>query len=277
MAYIINKLCEHGYEAFAVGGCVRDAIMGRTPHDWDITTSAMPEEVKSIFKRTIDTGIKHGTVTIMLDRIGYEVTTYRIDGEYKDGRHPNQVMFTRSLTEDLKRRDFTINAMAYNDSVGVVDEFGGISDLQNGVIRCVGNAIDRFSEDALRILRAVRFAAQLNFKIEQSTYEAIKVLKNNLTLISRERIQTELAKLITSNHPEKIMDIYELGLAKHLFDKTLLCDSSDGKIYKDVATIMNNLKPHSYLRYAALLTYENNVEEVLRALKLDNRTIKTFI
>ena len=275
VAYIIDKLCEHGYEAFAVGGCVRDAVMGRTPHDWDITTSAMPEEVKAIFKRTIDTGIKHGTVTIMLDKVGYEVTTYRIDGEYKDGRHPDAVLFTRNLTEDLKRRDFTINAMAYNDTVGIVDEFGGIEDLKNGVIRCVGKAVDRFSEDALRILRAVRFAAQLNFSIEKNTYEAIRELSRNLKLISRERIQTELVKLITSNHPEKIQDIYELGLAKYLFDNTLLSESTDDSLYVRVSEIMNNSKTHSYLRYAGLLTFESNVQEVLRALKLDNKTIKT--
>ena len=144
--YIIGQLYEAGFEAFAVGGCVRDSILGRAPQDWDITTSASPEQIKSIFKRTIDTGIMHGTVTVMLDHIGYEVTTYRIDGEYEDSRHPKEVTFTSNLIEDLKRRDFTINAMAYNDRQGLVDVFEGEQDLDRGIIRCVGNPMDRFGE-----------------------------------------------------------------------------------------------------------------------------------
>ena len=160
---IIEVLENAGFEAFAVGGCVRDAVLGRIPADWDITTSAMPEEVKALFSRTIDTGIQHGTVTVMKDHVGYEVTTYRIDGEYEDARHPKEVSFTSNLVEDLKRRDFTINAMAYNDRAGLVDEFDGIGDLEKGVIRCVGEPKDRFGEDALRMLRAVRFSAQLGF------------------------------------------------------------------------------------------------------------------
>ena len=150
---IIRTLNSHGYEAFAVGGCVRDTLLGRTPGDWDITTSARPEQVKALFRRTIDTGIQHGTVTIMLDRTGYEVTTYRIDGEYEDGRHPKQVEFTSDLLEDLRRRDFTINAMAYSHETGIVDAFDGMADLKAHRIRCVGNAMERFTEDALRILR----------------------------------------------------------------------------------------------------------------------------
>ena len=139
---IIEVLENSGFEAFAVGGCVRDAVLGRIPADWDITTSAMPEEVKALFSRTIDTGIQHGTVTVMKDHVGYEVTTYRIDGEYEDARHPKEVSFTSNLVEDLKRRDFTINAMAYNDRAGLVDEFDGIGDLEKGVIRCVGEPKD---------------------------------------------------------------------------------------------------------------------------------------
>ena len=153
--YIIGKLNQNGYEAFAVGGCVRDTLLGRTPGDWDITTSARPEQVKALFRRTIDTGIQHGTVTVMLERTGYEVTTYRIDGEYEDGRHPRQVEFTSDLLEDLKRRDFTINAMAYSHETGIVDAFGGMEDLEKRVIRCVGEPMERFEEDALRILRAL--------------------------------------------------------------------------------------------------------------------------
>ena len=177
---IIKQLNHCGYEACAVGGCVRDSLLGREPGDWDITTSAHPEQVKAVFRRTIDTGIAHGTVTVMIDKTGYEVTTYRIDGEYEDGRHPKEVEFTPDLIQDLKRRDFTINAMAYSPETGIVDAFGGMEDLKAGIIRCVGNPIDRFTEDALRILRAVRFSAQLGFEIEAETYEAIKTMVPNL-------------------------------------------------------------------------------------------------
>ena len=155
--YIISQLEAAGFEAYAVGGCVRDSLLGREPDDWDVTTSAKPLQVKEVFRHTIDTGIQHGTVTVMLDHEGFEVTTYRIDGEYEDSRHPKEVIFTANLVEDLKRRDFTINAMAYNDRSGIVDAFGGMEDLDKGVIRCVGEARERFREDALRMLRAVRF------------------------------------------------------------------------------------------------------------------------
>ena len=154
---IIKVLQEHGYEAYAVGGCVRDSALGRKPEDWDITTSATPEETKALFHRTFDTGIEHGTVTVLLDHEGFEVTTYRVDGDYEDNRHPKEVTFTRNLREDLLRRDFTINAMAYNEKDGLVDVFGGMHDLEAGVIRCVGNARQRFSEDALRIRYFFRF------------------------------------------------------------------------------------------------------------------------
>ena len=211
-AEIIKALSSHGYEAYAVGGCVRDSILGKTPSDWDITTSARPEQVKALFAKTIDTGIKHGTVTVMMDKTGYEVTTYRIDGLYEDHRRPNDVTFTTSLREDLMRRDFTINAMAYNDTDGLIDLFGGMDDLQNRVIRCVGNARDRFEEDALRMLRAVRFAGQLHFRIESSTREAIIACHNNLKDVSAERIQMELLKLLISDHPEVFREAYATGL-----------------------------------------------------------------
>ena len=175
--FIIQTLNAHGYEGYAVGGCVRDTMLGRTPQDWDITTSAKPEEVKALFAHTIDTGIQHGTVTVMLDHVGYEITTYRIDGEYEDARHPKEVTFTSNLIEDLKRRDFTINAMAYNEEQGLVDAFDGVGDLKKGIIRCVGNPQERFTEDALRMLRAVRFAAQLGFAIENETKAAVKALE----------------------------------------------------------------------------------------------------
>lgn len=211
---IIHELNQNGYEAFAVGGCVRDSILGKLPQDWDITTSAKPHEVKRIFRRTIDTGIEHGTVTVMLGKEGFEVTTYRVDGEYEDNRHPKQVSFTANLTEDLARRDFTINAMAYNPDCGLVDVFGGLEDLRRKVIRCVGTAAERFDEDALRILRAIRFSAQLGFDIEKNTREAMTKKARHLQNISAERIQAELIKLLTSEHPEKLHEAYELGITE---------------------------------------------------------------
>ena len=220
---IIETLRAAGYEAFAVGGCVRDCILGRTPNDWDITTSARPEETKRLFPRTIDTGIKHGTVTVMLDKEGFEVTTYRIDGDYEDSRHPKEVTFTANLEEDLKRRDFTINAMAYNEQSGLVDIFGGIRDIEEGVIRCVGNAEERFTEDALRMLRAVRFSAQLGYRIEEDTKRAIHKLASNLKLISAERIQAELVKLVTSVHPDYLRTAYETGITEQILPEFDLC------------------------------------------------------
>lgn len=209
---IIEILEANGYEAYAVGGCVRDTLLLREPGDWDVTTSAKPEEVKKLFSHTIDTGIEHGTVTIMMNHVGYEVTTYRIDGEYEDARHPKEVTFTANLVEDLKRRDFTINAMAYNESSGLVDEFDGLGDLEKGIIRCVGDPMERFSEDALRMLRAVRFAAQLGFSIEENTKAAIHKLAPTIAKVSVERIAVELVKILASNHPEELRTAYELGL-----------------------------------------------------------------
>lgn len=212
--YIISQLEQAGFEAYAVGGCVRDCLLGRQPSDWDVTTSAKPLQIKEAFRHTIDTGIQHGTVTVMLDREGFEVTTYRIDGEYEDSRHPREVIFTANLVEDLKRRDFTINAFAYNDKSGIVDAFSGIKDLQEGVIRCVGEAKERFGEDALRILRAVRFSAQLGFTIADETKAAIVSLAPNLRQISAERIQAELVKLLMSDHPDSMRDACALGITK---------------------------------------------------------------
>lgn len=216
---IISTLQQAGYEAYAVGGCIRDSLLGRIPDDWDITTQAKPEQVKKLFRRTIDTGIQHGTVTVLMKSESgqsnwetYEITTYRIDGEYEDSRHPNKVEFTDNLLEDLKRRDFTINAMAYNEEVGIVDAFGGMEDLKNGIIRAVGNPMERFTEDALRMMRAVRFSAQLGYEIEDQTKNAIKALAHTLRNISSERIQTELVKLVVSNHPERMRILYETGI-----------------------------------------------------------------
>lgn len=294
--YIIGKLNQNGYEAFAVGGCVRDTLLGRTPGDWDITTSARPEQVKALFRRTIDTGIQHGTVTVMLERTGYEVTTYRIDGEYEDGRHPRQVEFTSDLLEDLKRRDFTINAMAYSHETGIVDAFGGMEDLEKRVIRCVGEPMERFEEDALRILRAIRFSAQLDFSIEEKTREAITRIAPNLAKVSRERVQMELTKLLCSDHPEQIRQVYETGISRYVSEE-FSC------LPWEKAEISPALPKEKYVRWAAFLRCacpaeqdswqtdlscekaagKNFCEErekavraggkILRDLKLDNETI----
>lgn len=221
--YIIETIRNAGFEAYVVGGCVRDSILGREPEDWDITTSAKPEQVKKLFPRTIDTGIKHGTVTVMLDRESFEVTTYRIDGKYEDSRHPKEVTFTPNLKEDLRRRDFTINAMAYNDESGLVDIYGGLEDIERQIIRCVGDARERFREDALRIMRAIRFSAQLGYSIEEETKAAIRELAPTLEAISAERIQVELVKLLVSPHPDYLRDAYDMGVTKVILPEFDVC------------------------------------------------------
>ncbi len=215
VSYIIGTLEKAGHQAYAVGGCVRDVMLGRKPKDWDITTSAKPNEIKAQFKRTVDTGIKHGTVTVLIGGTGYEVTTYRIDGEYEDGRHPKSVEFTDKLSLDLMRRDFTINAMAYSDRRGLVDEFGGARDVKDGIIRCVGDARLRFGEDALRMLRAVRFSGQLGFKIEEETGRAITEMAQSIQKISAERIREELSKLVVSKNSGQIREAYRMGMSRY--------------------------------------------------------------
>ncbi len=214
---ILKTLQAGGFAAYAVGGCVRDSVLGREPDDWDITTSARPQEIKALFGRTVDTGLQHGTVTVMLQRESFEVTTYRIDGVYEDGRHPKAVTFTADLREDLRRRDFTINAMAYNEETGLVDLFGGLADLKAGVIRCVGDAAERFTEDALRMMRAVRFSAQLGFAIERETEAAIRALAPGIRQVSAERIQAELIKLVTAPHPDYLRTAWECGITAQIF------------------------------------------------------------
>lgn len=279
--HIIGVLMENGYEAYAVGGCVRDSILGRVPGDWDITTSALPMQVKGLFRRTVDTGIQHGTVTVMLGRNGYEVTTYRIDGKYEDSRHPESVEFTPKLEEDLKRRDFTINAMAYNDEHGIVDIFDGVGDLQRKIIRCVGNAHDRFDEDALRILRAVRFSAQLGFGIEENTARAAKELAVNLKRISSERIHTEFNKMLKSAHPDYFSVADAIGIMEIVLPEYHVMSAEDkafvGALAKECACLLPE-------RYAAMLFMSGGYSEegsadtakrVLKRLKLDNDTINT--
>ena len=210
--YIIDTLQSRGHEAFIVGGCVRDILMRRIPYDWDIATSALPHQIKSCFFHTYDTGIAHGTVTVVYDGKNYEITTYRVDGEYEDGRRPKSVSFTANLKDDLARRDFTMNALAWHPVCGLVDPYGGLNDIENHLIRGVGNAELRFREDALRMMRAVRFAAQLGFDISHETLAAIKHNAVCLRQISAERIRDELTKLLLSPHPEKVSLLLETGL-----------------------------------------------------------------
>ncbi len=302
--YIIDTIEAAGFEAYVVGGCVRDSILGRVPGDWDITTSAKPEQVKRLFRRTIDTGIQHGTVTVMMDKEGFEVTTYRIDGKYEDSRHPKEVTFTPNLEEDLKRRDFTINAMAYNESRGLIDIFGGMEDIEAGVIRCVGDAIQRFREDALRIMRAIRFSAQLGYTIEEHTAGAIRQLAPTLRNISAERIQVELVKLMTSKHPDYIRRAYELGVTAVVLPELDACMATEqnnphhmynvgehilhslvemgpdkagrlAMLFHDIGkarTLTTDEKGKDHFYHHARVSAEMT-REILRRLKFDNDTI----
>lgn len=209
-ALLISQLESHGHEAFIVGGCVRDGLLGRAPNDWDICTSASPEEMKRCFSnlRVIETGVKHGTLTVLAEGVPFEITTYRIDGEYSDGRHPDQVLFTSDLREDLSRRDFTINAMAWHPQTGLVDPFGGARDLKRGIIRCVGRPEKRFREDALRIMRAVRFVGQLGFRVDAETERALYQYCPLLDKIAAERMRMELDKLLCGAAAEKALRDY---------------------------------------------------------------------
>ena len=271
VARILRTLEKAGFEAYAVGGCVRDTLLDRQPGDWDITTSARPREVKALFRRTIDTGIQHGTVTVLMREenqqfTGYEVTTYRIDGEYLDGRHPREVIFTPSLHEDLARRDFTINAMAYNERAGIVDDFGGMEDLAAKQIRAVGNPAHRFQEDALRMLRAIRFSAQLDFGIEAETMAAVSALAPNLQKVSKERIATELTKLLLSKHPERLQLVFDTGLAPFV--------ATDFSKLSALPRLTGDVPAKKGLRWGMLLReLPADTKRILRELKMDNDTI----
>ncbi len=229
--FILETLKNNGHEAYIVGGCVRDSILNNIPKDWDITTKARPEEVIKLFDKVILTGVKHGTVTVLINSEGYEVTTYRMDGKYEDSRHPKQVNFVSNLKEDLARRDFTINAMAYNKEDGLIDYFEGVSDLKKKVIKTVGNSEKRFSEDALRMLRAIRFSSQLDFSISNETLNSIKNLRYNIKNISKERIREEFNKILLSS--TKGIDILiETGLIEHIFPEIIkFCDFKVDNIY----------------------------------------------
>lgn len=257
----INLLQSAGFEAYAVGGCVRDSLLGKTPNDWDITTSAKPEDMKSVFVnfRCIDTGIKHGTVTVVIDGEPLEITTFRLDGEYEDNRHPKSVTFTSNLGADLGRRDFTVNAMAYSKKTGTVDLFGGQNDLKNGIIRCVGDPDRRFNEDALRILRALRFASALDFEIEEKTAQSL--LKNRALLgnISEERIAKELLKLVCGKGAKRILTDFAPVLFEILPElQPMYKNSHDNPhhcydIYEHTLIAVESIDPEPTLRFAMLL------------------------
>ncbi|NLL29455.1 MAG: CCA tRNA nucleotidyltransferase [Clostridiales bacterium] len=306
--YIINELYKNKFDAFIVGGCLRDLLLNLEPKDYDIATSAKPDNVMSLFNKTIPTGIKHGTVTVVINNNNYEVTTFRTEGDYLDNRHPSSVDFVTDIREDLSRRDFTVNALAYNDKLGLIDYFNGINDLKNKIIRCVGHADKRFKEDALRMLRAIRFSCQLGFKIENKTFEAIINNANLIKNISKERIRDELCKILISNSPSKGIDMLQkTGLLEFIIPElNLLVNYSplsikhNRDVFGHTLKVMDNLEGNNLtLMLAALLhdvgklntlTLEadgvyrfpkHNVEgsvmskKILRDLKFDNYTVNS--
>ena len=270
--YIIECLEKNGYEAYAVGGCVRDSLLGKEPTDWDICTSALPEETERVFsgERIIETGLQHGTVTVLIDRIGYEVTTFRTESGYSDFRRPDSVSFVKNVAEDLKRRDFTVNAMAYNKKDGLIDIYGGRRDLKNRLIKCVGEPHERFCEDALRIMRAVRFGGVLGFDIETKTAEAVRNDRLLLKNIAAERISAEFIKLLMSGNPEIIYEYREVI--------AVFADGAE-RLEKSDCMIIGKLPPKKSLRLAFFMNclYKNSddvlntVHNALKKLKLDNK------
>lgn len=270
VSFILKKLQENDFSAFIVGGCVRDALLKKTPTDWDICTNALPDETISIFSdyKIVKTGIKHGTITLILNSVPYEITTFRTDGDYLDSRHPQNVKYIRNIDGDLSRRDFTINAMAYNEKI--VDLYGGQVDLEKKIIRCVGNAKKRFSEDALRIMRAIRFSATLDFKIENETKKAIFLLKSNLSNIAIERINTEFSKILLSdsktvyNEFAEVFDIFLNGSA--------ILDENFGK---ELVLLPKDIE----LRLAFLMIYikSDNAKEILLNLRYPSKIINNVL
>ncbi|OON95813.1 MAG: hypothetical protein ATN32_01070 [Candidatus Epulonipiscium fishelsonii] len=302
---IIGMLEQHGFEAFIVGGCVRDILMNRIPNDWDITTSATPEQVKKIFKRTYDTGIEHGTVTVILNKEHFEVTTFRTEEKYEDFRRPTSVNFVKDIVADLSRRDFTMNAIAYHPERGFVDPYNGKLDIKHKVISSVRNASDRFNEDALRILRAVRFSAQIGFEIDKQTTEGIVECKSLLSFISRERIRDEFTKICLSSNVYHIEKLYKLGLLEYIIPEFVPLFTTEQNhphhiydVAKHTIEVMKGVPSDIVLRYAALLhdigkykvqtidkkgihhfkdhalASEKMSRHILRDLKWDNNTIK---
>ena len=268
---VIRTLNEAGYEAYVVGGAVRSWLLGTEAHDYDVTSSAVPEEIKQVFadRKIIDTGIKHGTVTLIEKKNPVEITTYRTESAYSDHRHPDQVDFTRSLQEDCARRDFTINALCYHPKEGIRDFFGGISDLQHFLIRCVGEPSERFEEDALRILRAIRFAAQLGFEIEEATKAALLEKKNTLYYVSQERITAELIKTISAPYFRSVLEEYRSVLELLIPELQEYHDSQWSGILMNISRSPADM----HIRIALLLDGLNDVQrsdEILRRLRFSN-------
>lgn len=305
--YIINKFYENKYEAYMVGGCVRDSILGIVPKDYDITTSAKPEETISLFEKTIPTGLKHGTITVLINKNPYEVTTFRTEGTYLDNRRPSSVDFVTDIKEDLSRRDFTINALAYNDIKGLIDYFNGVNDLKNKIIRCVGDPDKRFKEDALRMLRAIRFSCQLTFDIEENTYNSIKDNYKLIENISFERIRDELCKILISPNPSRGLELLKdtklleliLPEINSLVDFSPKCTNHNRNVFTHTLRVIDNTENNLLLRLSALfhdigklntLTPFNNgsfygfpghsiegaimSKKILSKLRFDNNTIK---
>ena len=305
---ILELLYFYGYDAYIVGGCVRDSILNRTPNDWDICTNCSPEKMLDIFSsfKVIPTGLKHGTVTVVINNENYEVTTYRIDGEYIDGRHPESVVFTNELKEDLRRRDFTINAMAYNDKVGLVDYYGGIQDISNKIIKCVGKPLERFSEDYLRMLRAIRFSTQLGYALDINTHKAIEQLSKNINSVSSERIREELNKILMSDVPSQGFKLLKnTEILKHIIPELEICvgfqqhnPHHNKDVFNHILSVIDNTENDLILRLSALFHdigkpetfsldeegighfYGHNVKssdvtkKVMKRLKYDNKSIE---
>ncbi len=304
---VINILSGNGHKAYVVGGSVRDSLMGREPDDWDVTTDASPKEIKEIFAsfRTVDTGIEHGTVLVVSGKTPVEVTTFRIDGEYKDNRHPDSVTFTKNIEDDLARRDFTINAMAYNHEDGIIDPFGGRNDIENRIIRCVGEPDKRFNEDALRIMRAVRFSSVLGFTIEENTAESILKNENLLNSIAAERLTKELMKLLCGDNVFDVLTTFRSVIGVFIPELKLEFDFKQyGKkhaydVWMHTVHTVNNIEANPVLRLTMLLhdtgkiatheldengnsTFRNHAavggviaENILRRLKFSKEYINT--
>lgn len=269
--YILNTLFSAGHRADVVGGPVRDFLLGKSPSDYDITTSATPSRIKEIFSshKTVDTGIKHGTVSLILDGEQYEITTYRIDGEYRDARHPESVSFTEEISEDLARRDFTVNAMAYNPRDGLTDLYGGREDLKAGIIRAVGDPVLRFSEDALRILRGMRFAATLGFSIDAQTAAAMRKCAHLLTKVSSERIYTEWYKLLGGKSAYSIIAEFSDVISVFLPELSSLKMPNE-KRFSETTAFIRQLS-----LFAPVLSAAADYEAAMRRLKTDNKTRET--
>ena len=303
----LRKLHENGFAAYAVGGCVRDSLLGKTPVDWDITTSALPAETERVFSdfRLVETGLQHGTVTVLFGDMPLEITTFRVDGDYRDARHPESVTFTRHLKDDLLRRDFTVNTLCWNEQEGVLDLCGGLADLQAGILRAVGEADKRFTEDALRILRGIRFASTLGFSIEPQTANSILRNRQLLSKVAAERIRVEFVKLLCGKNAAKILDDYREVIAVFIPEVRALFDCPQNTkyhcfdVYRHTLTALENIPAqedlrlcmffHDFGKPACRKTDENGTdhfkghetvsaqiaEPILRRLRFDNKTVKT--